>query len=125
MNLSGVKIGLAITGSFCTFERVYQEIEKLVSLGAKVTPIFSANAATINSRFGNAMDWINKFEALTGNKSIMTIPEAEPVGPKNMFDILLVAPCTEKPTKTQNYSTSWITVPSVKQSIKEEALLLF
>jgi len=94
MSLNGVRVGLALTGSFCTFEKVYNEVEKLVKEGAKVTPIFSYNAASIDTRFGNAKDWVEKFEALTGNKSIMTIPEAEPIGPKNMFDVLLIAPCT-------------------------------
>jgi dipicolinate synthase subunit B len=94
MNLSGVRIGLALTGSFCTFEKTYKEVENLINAGAKVTPIFSYNAASIDSRFGKAEDWLNKFEALTGSKSIMTISDAEPIGPKNMFDILLIAPCT-------------------------------
>ncbi|HUV84801.1 MAG TPA: flavoprotein [Methanosarcinales archaeon] len=102
MNLSGVRIGLALTGSFCTFEKTYKEVEKLVNTGVKVTSIFSYNAASIDSRFGKAEDWVNKFETLTGNKSIMTISEAEPIGPKNMFDILLIAPCTENTTIIQN-----------------------
>lgn len=102
MNLNGIRIGLALTGSFCTFEKTYKEVEKLINTGAKVTPIFSYNAASIDSRFGKAEDWVNKFEALTGNKSIMTIPEAEPIGPKNLFDILLIAPCTENDTIIQN-----------------------
>ena len=101
MSLNGVRIGLALTGSFCTFEKVYKEVEKLMNTGAKVTPIFSYNAASIDSRFGKAEDWVMKFEALTGNKSIMTIPEAEPIGPKNMFDILLLAPCTGNTTMIQ------------------------
>lgn len=101
MSLNGVKIGLAITGSFCTFEKVYKEVEKLVESGAKVTPIFSYNAASMDSRFGKAEDWVNKFEALTGCKSIMTIPDAEPIGPKNMFDVLVIAPCTENTTIIQ------------------------
>ncbi|MDF2521573.1 MAG: spoVFB [Clostridia bacterium] len=102
MNLNGVKIGLAITGSFCTFDKVYKEVENLVSHGAIVTPIFSYNASTIDTRFGKALEWIEKFEKLTGNKSIMTITEAEPVGPKNYFDILVAVPCTENATKLQN-----------------------
>lgn len=102
MSLNGVRIGLALTGSFCTFEKVYNEVEKLVNTGAKVTPIFSYNAASIDSRFGKAEDWVNKFEALTGSKSIMTIPDAEPIGPKNMFDILVIAPCTENMKLIQN-----------------------
>jgi dipicolinate synthase subunit B len=102
MSLEGVRIGLALTGSFCTYEKVYKEMERLIEAGASVTPIFSYNAATMDTRFGKAEDWINRFEALTGSKSIMTISEAEPIGPKNMFDILLIAPCTENPTVTQN-----------------------
>lgn len=101
MNLSGVKIGLAITGSFCTFGKVYKEVENIVSTGAKVTPIFSFSAASLDTRFGNAKEWIDKFETLTGSKSIMTIQEAEPVG-QNMFDILVIAPCTENTTIIQN-----------------------
>lgn len=104
MNINGVRIGLAITGSFCTFEKVYKEVENLINSGAKVTPIFSCHAASTDTRFGNAKDWIVKFETLTGSKSIMTIPEAEPIGPKNYFDVLLIAPCTENPTIIQNCS---------------------
>lgn len=102
MELNGVRVGLAITGSFCTFASVYAEAEKLIAAGAKITPIFSYNAASIDTRFGNAKEWVEKFEALTGNKAIMTIPEAEPIGPKNMFDVIVIAPCTEKPTIIQN-----------------------
>lgn len=103
MNLNGIRIGLAITGSFCTFEKVYEETKKLIEAGAKVTPIFSYNAASIDTRFGKASKWVEDFEALTGNKSLMTIPEVEPIGPKNMFDILLISPCTENLAKKQNY----------------------
>lgn len=106
MNLSEVRIGLALTGSFCTFDKVYSEVEKLVATGAKVTPIFSYNAASIDTRFGDAKEWVERFEKLTGNKSIMTIPEAEPIGPKNMFDILVIAPCTENATILQNLTAT-------------------
>jgi|GEM_PF-1874779 len=114
MSLNGVRVGLALTGSFCTFEKVYNEVEKLVKEGAKVTPIFSYNAASIDTRFGNAKDWVEKFEALTGNKSIMTIPEAEPIGPKNMFDVLLIAPCTENATIVQKNYTLALQISKVR-----------
>lgn len=94
MKLEGVKIGLALTASVCTFEKVYEGTANLIAAGAIVTPIVSYNAAAIDSRFGKASDWVRKFEILTGNKALMTITEVEPIGPKNMFDILVVAPCT-------------------------------
>ena len=95
MKLDGVKIGFALTGSFCTFEKMVPEVEKLISMNAVVIPVFSYNAATIDTRFGKAKDWVLKFESITGNKAIMTIPEAEPIGPKGLMDILVIAPCTE------------------------------
>lgn len=121
MNLNGVRIGLAITGSFCTFEKVYKEVESLVGSGAKVTPIFSCNAASTDTRFGNAKDWIEKFETLTGNKSIMTIPEAEPIGPKNYFDVLLIAPCTGNTiAKLANAMTDTPVLMAAKSHIRNQ-----
>ena len=104
MKYDGVKIGFAITGSFCTFDKVLPEVEKMVNEGAKVYPIFSTNAAIMDTRFGKAAEWISKFEAVTGNKAILTISEAEPIGPQNLIDILVIAPCTENTYKILNYN---------------------
>lgn len=104
MNIKGARVGLALTGSFCTFSKVYTQVENMVKAGAEVTPIFSYNAASIDTRFGKADEWVMKFEDLTGKKSILNIADAEPVGPKNMFDVLLIAPCTENHTIAQKYS---------------------
>ncbi len=94
MDLKGVKIGFALTGSFCTFSIVLPEIANLVKEGAVVVPIMSENASKTDTRFGKAEDFKNKIEELTGNKIITTIYEAEPIGPKNLLDLLVVAPCT-------------------------------
>jgi len=94
MKLEGLNIGLAITGSFCTFEKLVPEVEKLVQLKAKVYPIFSTNASTMDTRFGKAKDWVKRFEEMTGHAAIMTIADAEPIGPKELIDILVIAPCT-------------------------------
>lgn len=94
MNLSGLNIGVALTGSFCTFANVIKQIENLVNEQANVIPIFSFNAQTINTRFGKAADFIERIETITGNKSIRTIEDAEPLGPHNKMDILVIAPCT-------------------------------
>lgn len=101
MDLKGINIGLGITGSFCTFSIIEPEVEKMVSLGANVFPIFSFNAQSLDTKFGKAKDWVARFEAITGNKSILTIPEAEPIGPSGKFDVMVVAPCTPNPLNIQ------------------------
>jgi dipicolinate synthase subunit B len=92
--LQGVKIGYALCGSFCTFAKAKDAAEKLVAAGAELTPIFSYNAACFNTRFGNAAVHIEEFENICGNEPILSIEQAEPIGPERMFDILVIAPCT-------------------------------
>ena len=94
MSFKGKKIGFAITGSFCTFEKVFKELTKLVNEGANVYPIFSFNAQSIDTRFGNAEDFVRRAAQITGNDPILTIKDAEPIGPKSFLDILIIAPCT-------------------------------
>lgn len=94
MSIAGLNIGVALTGSFCTFASVIKVIEELVSQEANVLPIFSYHAQTINTRFGKAADFIDQIQTITGNQAIKTIEDAEPIGPKNMLDILIIAPCT-------------------------------
>ena len=91
---NGLTVGFAMTGSFCTFKKVIPQIEKLVKGGANVLPIMSNTAATTDTRFGKAKDFIQTIEKITGNQVITTIAEAEPIGPKKLLDILIVAPCT-------------------------------
>lgn len=92
--LSQVKIGFALTGSFCTFERAFIQAEALKQTGAEIIPIMSFNASSIDTRFGSAKDHIEKLESICKNKVIRTIEEAEPFGPKKMADIIVVCPCT-------------------------------
>jgi len=87
------KLGWCVTGSFCTFENVFSEIEKLGET-FDILPIMSFNASTINSRYGNANEHIAKITELCGKNPIITIEDAEPVGPKKMTDIMLISPCT-------------------------------
>ncbi len=94
MLLEGTTIGFALTGSFCTYKAVFEQMELLVKEGAKVHPIFSKSAQTFDTRFGKAADFIKRAKDITGNEPIMTIPDAEPIGPKAYLDILLIAPCT-------------------------------
>ncbi|NMA34543.1 MAG: dipicolinate synthase subunit B [Clostridiaceae bacterium] len=94
MELSGLKVGFAFTGSFCTFSDVMSELENLAAAGADITPIISYSVDKYDTRFGSADQWKMMMEAVTGRKVIKTITEAEPIGPKALFDILVVAPCT-------------------------------
>ncbi len=94
MKFEGIRAGFAMTGSFCTFSQVLPQIEKLCLSGCKVTPIMSECAASTDTRFGKASDFIEKIEEITGEKIIKTIKEAEPIGPRGLLDILIVAPCT-------------------------------
>ena len=96
MNVKGKNIGFALTGSFCTFNKTIEQIKKLVDNGANVFPIMSFNSFNIDSKFGKAGDFKEKIIQITGNRIINTIEEAEPIGPKKMFDILIVAPCSRK-----------------------------
>lgn len=88
-----MKIGFALCGSFCTFSRVFLVMEELAKRHA-VTPIFSHAAATLDSRFGKASEFLARAEAICGTPPLLTIPEVEPVGPKKLFDVLVIAPCT-------------------------------
>lgn len=92
--LEGLRIGYCMTGSFCTFGKSFETLSQLVSTKAWVVPIMSFNAASIDTRFGKAKDNINHLEYITNRKVIKTIEDAEPIGPKNLFDIIVVAPCT-------------------------------
>ena len=92
MELKSKNIGFAMTGSFCTFSKTISVLKEIVSLGANVIPIMSFNAYSLDSRFGKHEDFIKEIENLTGNKIIHTIPDAEPIGPKKMTDIMVIAP---------------------------------
>ena len=86
LNLEGKKIGFALTGSFCTFKNTIEQIKEIVKLGGDVLPIMSFNAYSINSKFGNAKDFIEEIKSITGKDIICTIENAEPIGPKKMTD---------------------------------------
>ena len=86
-------MGFAICGSFCTFSRILQEIERL-SASFDLSPILSEASRSTDTRFFKAEAFLHQVEALTGKSPITTITAAEPIGPKGYLDILVVAPCT-------------------------------
>lgn len=92
--MKGLRIGFAMCGSFCTFAAALPIIEELAKAGADVYPIMSETAYATDTRFGKAGDWVEKIEEITGKSVIHTIPQAEPIGPKKLLDVIVVAPCT-------------------------------
>ncbi|MDD5994108.1 MAG: dipicolinate synthase subunit B [Clostridiales bacterium] len=87
-------VGFAITGSFCTYEKIKGVVRRLVEEDNRVVPVFSHVAQTVNCRFGNAKDFIIEIQEITGERGIFTLQEAEPIGPKGFLDVLVIAPCT-------------------------------
>ena len=87
-------VGFALCGSFCTFKKVIPQMRKLVDRGYKVIPIMSPTAYSTDTRFGKAADFNKEIEEICNNKIIYTISGAEPIGPKELLDALIIAPCT-------------------------------
>ncbi len=94
MKLSECNIGFAITGSFCTFDKIKSQIKVLKDEGADITPVFSFNAYNMDTRFAKAKDFIDEVKSITGKEGMSTIQQAEAVGPHKLFDVLVIAPCT-------------------------------
>ena len=87
------KLGLALCGSYCTYETLFAAAEKLKE-DYELIPIMSETAARTDSRFGTAAEHLRRLDVLTGRKPVTSIAEAEPLGPKEPMDALLIAPCT-------------------------------
>ena len=87
------RLGLALCGSYCSYEKLFAALPPLLERYTLV-PIMSDTAAETDTRFGTAADHIRRLTELTGRRVVTTIAEAEPLGPKEPLDALLIAPCT-------------------------------
>lgn len=92
--MKDTRVGFALTGSFCTLEKAMQAMEETAKAYPCLTPILSETAASTDTRFGRAEDFEEKIELICGRRAIRSIREAEPIGPKGLLDVLVVAPCT-------------------------------
>ncbi len=88
-----IRLGFALTGSFCTFERVLRVLRELAA-EYDITPILSPAAASCDTRFGTAEHFREEVEAICSRRALTSLQEVEPIGPKRTLDILAVAPCT-------------------------------
>ncbi len=92
--LEGKRVGFAMTGSFCTFSQVFPAAEALVQAGARLFPILSDNAWSLDTRFFTAAAVRERLENIAGRAIWHTLPQVEPIGPKKLLDLLVIAPCT-------------------------------
>lgn len=94
MDLSEKNVGFALTGSFCTLKPVIAQMKLLKEEGAHIIPIMSEMVFSTDTRFGKAVDFINEVQTICEREIIASIGKAEPIGPKKMLDLLIIAPCT-------------------------------
>ena len=89
-----MKLGCAMTGSFCTFARAFEVWRRIKEGGAELMPIMSFNAAQTDTRFYSAPDAVHTFEEICGRPVLQTLAQVEPIGPKKLLDALAIMPCT-------------------------------
>ena len=94
LRLEGKRIGFGLTGSHCSYHLVFQQLERLVALGVDVVPIISFTVKGIDTKFGEAKEHVAKIEEITGKEVIDSMPKAEPLGPKEPLDLMVIAPLT-------------------------------
>lgn len=87
-------LGFAMCGSFCTFDAVLTQLEAMRAEFPKIIPIMSTISYETDTRFGTAEDFRARLERACGQPVIHTIAQAEPIGPKKLLDVLVIAPCT-------------------------------
>lgn len=92
--MENITFGFAMCGSFCTFDKVLDEMRKIEEKGYRLLPIMSENASSTDTRFGRAKDFIWQVNDICGKDAITSIVGAEPIGPKHLVDLMIVAPCT-------------------------------
>ena len=92
--MAQTRIGFAMTGSFCTFASVFRQVENLAALDYDVYPILSFHAAAGDTRFFSLSQVMHTLEGLTGHAPWTTLNQVEPIGPKHLLDLVIIAPCT-------------------------------
>ena len=120
-DLTGERIGFVVTGSFCTFSAAFAQAKLLRKAGAELTPIFSEHAAAIDTRFGTAAERVAELEEICAKPAIRSIAQAEPLGPRNLLDLLVVAPCTANTAaKLANGITDTTATMAVKSMLRRQ-----
>ncbi|MBH0229325.1 dipicolinate synthase subunit B [Halobacillus yeomjeoni] len=121
-SLKGKVIGFGLTGSHCTYHEVFPVMKELVEMGATVIPILSYTVQKTDTRFGDAADHLKTIKEITNEEPILTIPDAEPLGPKRPLDCMLIAPMTGNSTsKFANALTDSPVLMAAKATLRNES----
>jgi dipicolinate synthase subunit B len=125
MNWQGITVGYALTGSHCTLEEIMPQIKRFVNEGARVIPIVSYSVQATDTRFGKSADWLEQVKEITRQELITSIPEAEPLGPSKLLDVLVIAPCTGNTTsKLANAMTDSPVLMAAKAQMRNQRPLV-
>ncbi len=120
-----LNVGFAITGSFCTHEKIKDIVKKMSQSYYNIYPIFSENVSHMDTRFGACHDFVTDIEQITGKKGIYSIQGAEPIGPKKYLDVLVIAPCTGNTlAKLANGITDTPVLMAAKAHLRNERPLI-
>ena len=92
--MDNIRVGFALTGSFCTIDKALAALEETVKRWPGTRAILSETAASTDTRFGTSADLRSRLMELTRSPVIDSIREAEPIGPRGLLDVLVIAPCT-------------------------------
>ncbi|AEE96140.1 dipicolinate synthase subunit B [Mahella australiensis] len=121
MSLTGKRIGMGMTGSFCTFDKVLPQIQKMVDVGADVIPILSNVVSTADTRFMTRQQLFDALINITGKQPLTAITDVEPIGPKKLLDVMVVAPCTGNSlAKLANGITDTPVLMAVKSHLRNQ-----
>ena len=88
------RVGFALTGSFCTLDKALLAMEETAAAYPNIVPILSETTGSTDTRFGRGADFRQAAEEICGHRAVESIREAEPIGPKQLLDVLVIAPCT-------------------------------
>ncbi|AQT83614.1 dipicolinate synthase subunit B [Paenibacillus larvae subsp. pulvifaciens] len=123
--MAGITVGYALTGSHCTLEEIMPQIKRFVDEGARVIPIVSHSVQATDTRFGKSADWLEQVKEITRQELITSIPEAEPLGPSKLLDVLVIAPCTGNTTsKLANAMTDSPVLMAAKAQMRNQRPLV-
>jgi dipicolinate synthase subunit B len=119
-------VGFAMCGSFCTYQEVFVALEQVTEAFSTVIPILSESSAATDTRFGMAQEHLDRITKLCGRRPITSIREAEPIGPKKLLDLLIVAPCTGNTLGklAQGITDSTVTMAAKAQLRNQRPVLL-
>lgn len=88
-------VGVGLTGSFCTMRQVMEQLRRLTQIpGLRLQPVLSENVQRLDTKFGRAEEWREALREMSADPPMLDIPQAEPIGPTAMLDVMAIAPCT-------------------------------